>query len=170
MKRRFDRLLGMLHQAIVPPVRPHPLILAWHWRYETALLVGLPLAFGVLIKAIGLNESLFVLMAVIILLFGWPPARRGLAAYAWCLLTPHRIRAGCAQAWIHTRRGQLPVVLWCTPRPDGEQALLWCPAGITAEDFIAARHVLASACYATEIDVAVHPRYRHLVTLTVIRR
>lgn len=164
-----DRPQNMLHHALVPPARSHPFILAWHWRYEMALLVVLPLAFGALVMAVGLDGTLLIVTTVAALLFRWPAARRRLTARAWCLLTPHRLRAGCAQAWIHTRRGHLPVVLWCVPKPYGEQALLWCPAGITAEDFAATHHILAGACYAAEVRVVTHPKYRHLVTLEVIR-
>jgi hypothetical protein len=106
---------------------------------------------------------------VLIVLAAWPAARHRLAARTWCILTPHRLRAGCAQARIHTRRGRLPAILWCAPKVYGEQILIWCPAGVSAHDFLAARQVLATACYASKIEVATHSRYRHIVTLSVIR-
>lgn len=159
----------MLHQAIVPPARPNPIALAWRWRYEIALLAGLPLAVVALIEAIGANWAMLIVTVVTTVLTGWPAARRRLVAQTWCVLTQHRLRAGCAQAWIHNRRGRLPAVLWCAPKSYGEQVLVWCPAGITAEDFVEARRILASACYASEIEVVAHPRYRHLVMLGVIR-
>lgn len=159
----------MLHQAIVPPARPNPIALAWRWRYEITLLAGLPLALGALLAATGPDWTMLIVAVVTTGLTGWPAARRRLAARAWCLVTRHRLRAGCAQAWIHNRHGRLPAVLWCAPKSYGEQVLVWCPAGITAEDFVAARQVLAGACYASEIEVVAHPRYRHLVLLGVIR-
>ena len=164
-----DRLLSVLHQAIVPPARPTPLVLAWRWRYEMALLAGLPIALVALVEALGPNWAMLVVTAVTTMLTSWPAARRRLAARAWCFLTPHRLRAGCAQARIHTRRGRLPAILWCAPRAYGEQVLVWCPAGVTAEDFVAARQVLASACYASDIALVTHPRYRHCLILGVIR-
>ncbi|HEU0086121.1 MAG TPA: hypothetical protein VFQ77_00450 [Pseudonocardiaceae bacterium] len=164
-----DRLLGLLHQAVVPPARPNPLVLAWRWRYETALLVGLPLALVALVKALEPTWAVLVATLVTAVLIGWPGTRRRLIARAWCILTPHRLRAGWAQARIHTRRGRLPTIVRCAPKPYGEQVLVWCPAGVTAEDFRTARQILASACYASAIEVVPHPRYRHLVLLGVIR-
>jgi hypothetical protein len=46
---------------------------------------------------------------------------------------------------------------------------LWCRAGVTAADLVAARHVLAGACWATEVRVIPSVRYAHLVVLEVIR-
>jgi hypothetical protein len=175
MKRSVgtEQLLGMLHQAIIPPARPHLVLLAWRWRYELALLTGLLLIIVVLIKAFGPHGTmLFAVTTVTIVLTvltSWPAARHRLAARAWCILTPHRLRAGCAQARIHTRRGRLPAILWCASKGYGEQVLIWCPAGVTTDDFAAARQILATACYAAEIKVVPHSRYRHLVILSVIR-
>jgi hypothetical protein len=144
-------------------------VLTWRWRYEIALLTGLPLTLVALVAAIGPNGAVFIATVVTTVLIGWPPARRHLTARVWCIVTPHRLRTGCAQAFIYTRRGRLPAILWCAPKSYGEQILLWCPAGVTANDFIRSRHVLASACYAADIAVITHPRYQHLVMLVVIR-
>ncbi|MCA1603037.1 MAG: hypothetical protein LC776_15850 [Acidobacteria bacterium] len=163
------RLLSTLHQTIVFRSRPNPIILVWRWRYEIALLTGLPLTLAALVEAIGPNGAVLTATVLTTVLIGWSPARRQLAARAWCIVTPHRLRRGCAQAFICTHRGRLPAILWCAPKLYGEQVLLWCPAGVVAEDFIRARHVLASACYAAEIAVVTHPKYRHLVILGVIR-
>lgn len=171
MKRdtRADRVLGMLHREITPPARPHLLGLTWRWRYELMLLSGLPLGIMGLIRAVGPSWAVLVLTVATTVLAGWPSVRRRLVAQAWCVVTQHRLRAGFTQAWIHNRRGRLPAVLWCAPKLYGEQLLLWCPAGITVEDFISARHVLASACYASDVEIAAHPRYSHLVILGVVR-
>ncbi|MGH3975739.1 MAG: hypothetical protein ACRDS9_20765 [Pseudonocardiaceae bacterium] len=163
----------MLHQAIVPPARPSLALLIWRWRYELILLTGLLLALVALVKALGPNGTmLFAVTAMTIMLtvlMGWPAARHRLAARAWCILTPHRLRAGCAQARIHTRQGRLPAILWCAPKRYGEQVLIWCPAGVTADHFVAARQALATACYAAEIEIFTHSRYQQLVILNVIR-
>jgi hypothetical protein len=168
-----EHLLGTLHQAIVPPARPSWPLLAWRWRYELALLAGLFLTLVALVGALGVNGAMLlgaaVVTTVLIVLAAWPAARHWLTARTWCILTPHRLRAGCAQARIHTRRGRLPAILWCAPKPFGEQVLIWCPAGVSANDFLAARQVLATACYASKIKVATHSRYRHIVILDVIR-
>jgi hypothetical protein len=163
-----EHLLDMLHRAIVPPVRPNPVVLVWRWRYELVLLAGLALILIVLVKTLGPNGAVVVVTVMTTLLFGWSPTRRWLVARAWCILTPHRLRAGCAQARIHTRRGRLPVILWCSPTGYGEQVLIWCPAGVSPHDFVAARQILVTACYASDIEVLVHSRYQHLVILNVI--
>ena len=40
----------------------------------------------------------------------WPPARQQIVAWAWCVITPHRVRAGCVNAWVQTRSGRLPII------------------------------------------------------------
>jgi hypothetical protein len=96
--------------------------------------------------------------------------RRFLAARAWCIVTAHRVRTGCAQAWIHTRYGKLPFILWTRSRPSGERVYLWCRAGTSAADFSSARKLLAAACMAKDIKVSQHAPYAHLIALDVIRR
>jgi hypothetical protein len=98
-----------------------------------------------------------------------PDARYWLAAHARCIVTAHRIRTGCAQSWIQTRYGKLPIILLTTPRPYGERAYIWCPAGISVEDFEQARDLLRSACWASEIQIMSSTRYSHIVVLDVIR-
>ncbi|MCA1702580.1 MAG: hypothetical protein LC808_04655 [Actinobacteria bacterium] len=154
---------------IILPSRPNPITLSWRWRYEIALLTGLPLTLVALVQATGPNGAVLMATVVPTVLIGWPPTRRQLIARAWCIVTPHRLRTGCAQAFIYTPHGRLPAILWCAPKPYGEQILFWCPAGVIAEDFVRARHILASACYAADIGVITHPRHRHLVILGVIR-
>jgi hypothetical protein len=96
--------------------------------------------------------------------------RRFLADRAWCIMTPHRVRVGCVQTWIHSRSGRLPIILATRRRPLGERVYLWCRAGISPADFSAARGELAAACMAKEVQVSRHVRYAHLVALDVIRR
>ena len=85
------------------------------------------------------------------------------------MITPHRVRAGCVNAWVQTRSGRLPIIWSATPTDYGERLRLWCPAGITADDLIGASQVLAAACWAAEVRVATDARHAHLVTLAVIR-
>ena len=98
-----------------------------------------------------------------------PDVRRWLAAHARCVITAHRVRAGCVQARILTWAGKLPVILRTSPRPHGERVFIWCRAGTCPEDFAAGSHVIRSACWATDIRVWSHPRYSHLVILDIIR-
>lgn len=168
-----EYLLGTLHQAIMPPARPNPVLMVWRWRYELTLLAGLSLTLVALVEFLGPNGTMLLAViagsAVLTMLIAWPAARHRLNARAWCILTPHRLRTGCVQARIYTRCGRLPAILWCAPKEYGEQVLIWCPAGVTAGDFLTARQILAAACYASKIEVVTHPRYRHIVILGVIR-
>jgi hypothetical protein len=98
-----------------------------------------------------------------------PDARYWLITHVRCIVTAHRIRTGCAQAWVQTRYGKLPIILLTTPRPYGERAYIWCPAGISVEDFEEARDLLRSACWASDIQIMPSTRYTHIVVLDVIR-
>jgi hypothetical protein len=109
-------------------------------------------------------------MAILAAALIWPPSRQRIIARAWCVITPHRVRTGCAHAWIQTRDGRLPVVLYTVPAHFGERVWLWCRAGITARDLEAARNVLRSACWASDVRVVVNDRRSHIVVLEVIRR
>jgi hypothetical protein len=144
----------------------------WHWRYELALIMGLPLAALAIGYTLGLTWLLGIAAAAATVLVAaalWPPSRRRLIARAWCVITPHRVRTGCAQAWIQTTDGRLPTVLYTTPAPFGERVMLWCRAGITARDLVAARDILRAACWASDVRVLVNDRRSHIVLLEVMR-
>ena len=72
-------------------------------------------------------------------------------------------------AWVQTRRGRLPVILYTVPAGYGQRVQLWCRAGITAADLFAVREVLAAACWATQVRVIPSAQHAHLITLEVIR-
>jgi hypothetical protein len=145
----------------------------WHWRYELALLAGLPLAALAIGYTLGLGWLIAVAataLAVMAAVLAWRPARRWLIARAWCVITPHRVRTGCVHAWVQTRDGRLPTVLYTAPADFGERVMLWCRAGITAGDFEGARDILRAACWASDVRVVVNDRRSHIVVLEVIRR
>jgi hypothetical protein len=145
-------------RAFVRVRRPGPLVVLWRWRYEAGLLAAailVPrLAGPVWAAAAGLT-----LLAAASMPFG---RRR-----VWCVVTAHRVRTGCKQAWVHTRDGRIPVVVRTRPVPAGEEVLLWCPAGTAAGDLTTAG--LAAACWAREVRVEADRRHRQLVRLTVVR-
>ena len=149
--------------------RANPLVATWRWRYELAVLSALAaiwLALGTAVAA-GLTAGLAVALASIAC---FPSGRRFLAARLWCIVTPHRVRAGCAQAWIHSRDGKLPIIVLTRRQPFGERVYLWCRAGISVADFSSAGKLLAAACWAQDVQVSQHARYAHLVALDVFRR
>ena len=54
-------------------------------------------------------------------------------------------------------------------QPFGERVLLWCVAGISAEDLRGAKEALIAACWATDMRITASERHAHLVVVDVIR-
>lgn len=98
------------------------------------------------------------------------PVSQRLTALAWRLVTPHLLRSGMYQAGIQNRSGMRPVIVRLTREPFGERVLVWCPAGVSSEDFLSARAVLRAACWATDLQIMFDERRSHIVTVHVIRR
>ncbi len=169
-RRSSRKVLSDVQFALTSVARPNPLVITWRWRYELALVTGLPAAVITLMRAVGTVWAVVILAAVAHLIVLWPAARRLLVEQAWCVITAHRVRTGCAQAWIHSRNGKIPVVLTTSRQPYGQSVWLWCRAGISAEDFVVARDRLAVACWARAVCVTTDERFAHRVTLHVIRR
>jgi hypothetical protein len=170
--RNDPSLMSSLESALTQARRPGVVELGWRWRWELAILAGLAslAAFiasnvGLIGLAVATGAGLAAVTAVLCL----PPARHWLIALAWCLITPHRVLAGCTNAWVQTRNGKLPIILVTTPAVYGERVRIWLRAGITAADLYAAREVLAAACWAAEVHVVPSPGRAHLVTLQVVR-
>ena len=103
-------------------------------------------------------------------ILGLPLTRQFVLNRAWCIITAHRVRVGCAEAMIYSSRGKIPIILWTAHQPFGERILLWCRAGTSIGDFVTSRAMLTSACWAQDIAVLPDLRHPHLVTLDVIRR
>lgn len=169
-RRRNRDLLSRLQAALTPVVRPNVFVIFWRWRYELGLLAGLLMASVVLAQAVGTVWAVVIMVAIIHVIFLWPPARRLVIAEAWCVITPHRIRTACVQGWIHSRHGKIPVILLTSRQPWGESVLLLCRAGTTPRDFFAVRSLLATACWARDVGVSPHENHAQFVTLHVIRR
>jgi len=153
--------------------RPGIIALIWNCRYELGLSIGLAvvtLASGYALGAAWLAAVAAIGLVVLAGGLAYPPSRRRLIARAWCVITSHRVRAGCRHARVRTRDGRLPIILYTTPAAFGERVTLWCRAGITHGDLEAARDVLRAACRARDVRVVVSARYPHVVVLEVIRR
>jgi hypothetical protein len=173
-RRRNDpSVMASVEAAISVVARPGPIARLWHWRYELGLITGVLLgsvAIGVTLGPGWLIAAVAAAMAVLAAALTWPPSRRRIIARTWCVITPHRVRTGCTQAWVHTRGGRLPTVLYTVPAEFGERVWLWLRAGITTGDLEAARDVLRAACWASDIRVVLNDRRSHIVVLEVIRR
>jgi hypothetical protein len=172
-RRRNDpSVMSSLESAVREIRRPGPLEFCWNLRWELGILAAMAGLAGFIAASfglVGLAAAAGAGLAVSSALLYWPPARKRIVAQAWCIITPHRIRVGCVNAWVQTRRGRLPIVMYTVPTDYGERVQLWCRAGITAADLFAARQVLAAACWATQVRVIPGVQYAHLVTLEVIR-
>ena len=166
-------VMASVEAAISTVARPGPIAWVWHWRYELGLTAGLAAvawASGLWLGAAWLIALAATGLALLAGALAWPPARKRLVARAWCVITPHRVRTGCTHAWIQTRDGRLPTILYTTAAEFGERVTLWCHPGITAADLEAASDVLRTACWASDVRVVASTRYRHIVVLEVIRR
>jgi hypothetical protein len=166
-------VMASVESALRSVARPGLMGLAWNWRYELGLVAGVAavlLAGGYELGAAGLLAIAGTGVAVLAAALAWAPSRRRLIARAWCVITPHRVRTGCMHAWVQSRDGRLPVILYTTPAAFGERVTVWCRAGITAADLEAARDILRGACWASDVRVLASARYRHIVVLEVVRR
>jgi hypothetical protein len=161
-------VLSSLESAL-RSARPNPLVVIWRWRYELALVLGLPAAAIAIARGLGIVWLVATVVALAAVFGLWPDGRQVVVKRAWCIITPHRLRTGCAHSWIQSRYGKLPIILFTTPQPFGERVLLWCVAGISADDLIAAKDLLIAACWATDMRITRGPRHAHMVTVDVIR-
>ncbi|MGD0705874.1 MAG: hypothetical protein ABSA02_39080 [Trebonia sp.] len=165
-------VMSSLESAVREIRRPGPLESCWNWRWDLGILATIAGLSGLItagLGLIGLAAAAGAGLAASSALVCWPPARERIVAQAWCIITPHRIRVGCVNAWVQTRRGRLPIILYTVPANYGERVQLWCRAGITVADLFAARQILAAACWATQVRVIPSAQHAHLVTLEVIR-
>ena len=166
-------VFSSVEAAISTVPRPGYLGLSWHWRYELAIGAGAPAAVIATYLTLGPIWLIAAIATTIAILTGaliWPASRKWLKARAWCVFTEHRVRTGCANAWVQSRGGRLPVVIRTRPTAFGERVTLWCRAGITTDDLTAARDIIAVACLAREVRANPSPRHPHIVNLDVIRR
>lgn len=142
----------------------------WRFRTEATTLTA------AILTTWGLVTALTAVWAVLILSFttaavtAVPWTRRQVIRRAWCVLSRHRIQRVCWETRMHTRSGRLPLVLRITPTQVGERALIWCRAGICADDFAAHAAEIAAACYARQARIEGSKNRAQLVTVDVVRR
>jgi hypothetical protein len=147
-------------RRLIPVAAPYPLVLAWRWRYEIALLSGLSAGLATAVISFGVLPAIVAMIVITLTILCWPTARRFAVDRAWCIITPHRVRAGCAEGLIYSSRGKIPIILW-TSHVRAERFSLsnygatiedWRPRGheTTLRDHAAGRRVRAhtGAAYA----------------------
>ena len=157
-------------RRLVSVAAPNLLGAAWNWRYELALVSGLSAGLAAAIISFGAVPTIVAATVVTLTALCWPMSRRFAVDRVWCIITPHRVRVGCAEGLIYSSRGKIPIILWTSHQAFGERVLLWCRAGTSADDFVSARTVLAAACWAQDVAIFFDIEHTQLVTLDVIRR
>jgi hypothetical protein len=142
------------------------------WRFRTelaALTVGIATAWELAIEVTA-AWMLVILTATAAMVLVLPWTRRFIVRRAWCVLSRHRIQRVCFETRMHTRSGRLPLVLRITPTQVGERALIWCRAGICADDFAAHAAEIAAACLARQARIEGNKRWAQLVHVDIVRR
>jgi hypothetical protein len=141
------------------------------WRTELGYLGSGLVGFLEADHCIGLDLTAAGFGGTIILAAVLPSPRRSVLLTRFrCLLTRHRLQALFWELRFHTRRYQIPLVLWIRPTPVGERAVIFTRPGLCAADFTKTAAEIASACIARDSRVTVSPRFSALVTIDVIRR
>jgi hypothetical protein len=157
-------------RRLISVAAPSLLVIAWRWRYEILLVSGLSAGLAAAIISFGAVPTIVAAISTALTVLCWPTARRFAVNRAWCIITPHRVRVGCVEGLIYSSRGKIPFILWTSHQAFGERVLLYCRAGTTADDFVSARTILTTACWAQDIAIYVDMQRTQLVTLDIIRR
>jgi hypothetical protein len=158
----LDRAFAQVHHSAAGTI--------WRFRTELTTLAAAIAGTWALATRLTLAWMAIILTASAVIVLGLPWTRRFAVSRAWCVLSRHRIQRVCFETRMHTRSGRLPLVLRITPTRVGERALIWCRAGICAEDFEAHAAEIAAACYARQARIEGHRRWAQLVHLDIVRR
>jgi hypothetical protein len=142
------------------------------WRFRTEMTACLVAATGIweLDKAVAATWTVVILTVTAVAVTVLPPARRQVTRRVFCTLSRHRIHRVCFETRMHTRSGRLPLVLRIFPTEVGERAIIWCRAGICAEDFELNAAEIAAACYARQARIEGRRRWAQIVILDIVRR
>jgi hypothetical protein len=158
----LDRMFVAVHHSAAGTL--------FRFRTELAALAVTAIGGWELAKALTAVWAVAIMMAAVAVVTVLPWTRRFVIGRALCVLSRHRIQRVCFETRMHTRSGQLPLVLRIHPTQVGERALIWCRAGICKADFEAHMPEIAAACYARQARVKGHQRWAQLVTVDVVRR
>jgi hypothetical protein len=158
----LDRAFAQVHHSAAGTI--------WRFRTELTALVAAVAAAWQLAISLTVAWMVIILTASAVMVTVLPWTRRFIIGRAWCVLSRHRIQRVCFETRMHTRSGRLPLVLRITPTQVGERALIWCRAGICAEDFEAHAAEIAAACLARQARIEGSKRWAQLVQLDIVRR
>jgi hypothetical protein len=153
-------------------VRVHRSMAGVLWRFRTEALILITICSGgwFLARAVTLAGVLSLIIPLLTAGLIAPAPRRFVIRRVWCVMSRHRLQKVFFETRMHTRSGRLPLVLRIHPTEVGEQALIWCRAGICFEDFEAHTDEIAAACYAREVRIEKSRRWAQLVTVNIVRR
>ena len=101
----------------------------WWWTPEIGLATGLVAGWIELASHTTFGYRLAATAAIIAIPVAIPQVRRRITAFAWCLITRHRIRTCFNEFIITNRTGSLPFILWAHPTPVGERVWAQCHVG-----------------------------------------
>jgi hypothetical protein len=123
-----------------------------HWAAELLALSALLGAYLLLTTAVTAPVAAGVLLLAVCGPLTYPPARRRLLAYGWCVITRHRLRV-CFAEFIRARQtdGRLPLILAARPTPAGERIWVWLRAGLALGDLEGRFDEIAVATWATDV-------------------
>jgi hypothetical protein len=158
----LDRMFAQVHHSAAGTF--------WRFRTELGALATVLTSAWELASVITVAWTLIVFGVVAMIVMAVPQTRQFVVRRAWCVLSRHRIQRVCFETRMHTRSGRLPLVVRITPTEVGERALIWCRAGICAEDFTAHAPEIAAACLARQARVEGHRRWAQLVYVDIVRR
>lgn len=158
----WDRAMVTMHRSAAG--------ILWRFRTEMAALAAAVTGIWELDRVVTAAWTVVTLTTLVAMVMVWPWSRRQVHRRICCVLSRHRIHRVCFETRMHTRSGRLPLVLRIFPTEVGERAIIWCRAGICAEDFEVHAAEIAAACYARQARIEGHRRWAHLVILDIVRR
>lgn len=160
---------GFLVAAVVfvwPVVR-----VIWHWFPEITLAASLVLSLDMLARVIPGPFAILALAVVVGGPLGVPYTRRHLLAWAWCVISRHRLRV-CFNGFLQGNRdGSLPLILIARPTPVGERVWVWLRPGLSLSDLQDRTEQIAVGCWANEVTVhKASDKYAALLRFDIKRR
>ena len=158
----LDRVFAQVHHSAAGSL--------WRFRTELSALATVTASAQELASAITVAWTLIIFGLAAMTVVAVPWTRQLVVRRAWCVLSRHRIQRVCFETRMHTRSGRLPLVVRITPTEVGERALIWCRAGICADDFTAHAPEIAAACLARQARVEGSRRWAQLVCVDIVRR
>jgi hypothetical protein len=158
----LDRMFSQVHHSAAGTI--------WRFRTELATLITATAIAWELALRLTAAWMTVIVTATTLTVTVLPWTRRFITRRAWCVISRHRIQRVCFETRMHTRSGRLPLVLRITPTQVGERAVIWCRAGICAEDFEAHAAEIAAACLARQARIEGSRRWAQIVQLDIVRR